>query len=51
MEGLAKIFIGKYGNDRLSEFMAEAFQEYKNCRHPSKYALEIGKLIDTWYKK
>lgn len=48
----AEMFIGVYGHTRgIDEFMAEAFQEYKNCRHPSKYAIEVGKIIDKWFKR
>ena len=31
--------------------MAEAFTEYKLNSNPSKYALEVGKLIDKYFKK
>ena len=52
MQLAATVFIGKYGHrNGLGEFMAEAFQEYKNCRHPSKYALEVGKIIDMWFQR
>lgn len=51
MDGLAKIYLGNYGDTGVGEFMSEAFQEYKNCQHPSKYAIEIGNLIDKWFKR
>jgi hypothetical protein len=31
--------------------MAEGFTEYKLSSKPSKYAIEIGKLIDKYFKK
>lgn len=51
MNNLAELYIGNYADVGVGEFMAEAFQEYKNCLHPSKYAMEIGKLIDKWFKR
>lgn len=49
----ADIFIGVYGHNsnKIGEFMAECFQEYRNCKIPSKYALKIGKLMDSYFKK
>ena len=31
--------------------MAEGFTEYKLNSNPSKYALEVGQLIDKYFKK
>jgi hypothetical protein len=31
--------------------MAEGFTEYKLSSNPTKYAKEIGKLIDKYFKK
>jgi SPP1 gp7 family putative phage head morphogenesis protein len=45
------IHLGKYASTNLSEFMAEGFAEYKLSSDPSKYAIEIGKLVDKYYKK
>ncbi|MCX6277678.1 MAG: phage minor head protein [Bacteroidetes bacterium] len=50
------IYLGKYGSIRkkegaLSEFVAEAFQEYRNKKNPSKFALEVGKVVDEHFKK
>jgi len=25
--------------------------EYINCRHPSRYAMKVGKLINSWFKR
>ena len=47
----AKIHIGLRGHSDIREFLAEAFQEYRNCKSPSKYAVKVGKLIDTWFKR
>jgi hypothetical protein len=43
--------LGDYASTNTDEFMAEAFQEYKNCSHPTKYARLVGKLIDKYFKK
>jgi hypothetical protein len=49
--GLDQIFLGDYANTNRNEFMAEGFTEYKLSSNPSKYAIEIGKLIDKYFKK
>jgi SPP1 gp7 family putative phage head morphogenesis protein len=46
-----EIHLGKYANTDLDEFMAEAFTEYKLFDNPSKYAVEVGQLIDKHFKK
>lgn len=52
MNNLAEIYIGDYGHTKgIGEFLAEAFQEYKNSRYPSKYAIKVGKIIDRWFKR
>lgn len=51
IKGLDKVFLGNYANTNENEFMAEAFTEYKLNSNPSKYALEVGKLIDKYFKK
>jgi len=48
---IANIFLGQYANKNKNEFLAEAFTEYKLSSSPSPYALEIGKLIDRYFKK
>lgn len=50
-ENAAPIFIGSYGHNKINDFIAECFQEYINCKRPTKYALEVGELIDKWFKK
>ena len=45
------IYIGQYANRDINEFFAEAFQEYRNRKTPSKYATIIGKLVDKHFKK
>ncbi len=50
MERLSEILIGKIATrGGISEFFAEAFQEYKNCNRPSKYAKSVGRLIDKQF--
>jgi hypothetical protein len=46
-----KNYLGKYASTNIDEFMAEGFTEYKLSSNPSKYAVEIGKLIDKYFKK
>jgi hypothetical protein len=45
------ISLGQYASTNLNEFMAEGFTEYKLHSNPSKYAIQIGKLIDQYYKR
>ena len=45
-----EIFLGKYSQVNLNEFMAESFTEYKLHSNPSKYAKLVGELIDKYYK-
>jgi hypothetical protein len=45
-------YLGEYGSIHdIDEFIAECFQEYKNYSAPTKYASEVGKLIDKYFKK
>lgn len=47
MKQLSNILLGNIvTNGDVGEFLAEAFQEYKNCSRPSKYAKSLGRLID-----
>jgi hypothetical protein len=48
---LENVFLGNYANTNIREFMAEGFTEYKLSSNPSKFAIEIGKLIDKYFKK
>lgn len=48
---IANVFLGKYASTNDNEFLAEAFTEYKLSSNPSKYALEVGQLIDRYFKK
>lgn len=48
---LAEVYLGDYASTNINEFMAEAFTEYKLCSKPSKYAVEVGKLIDKTFKR
>jgi len=49
--GLEKIFLGTYASTNINEFLAEAFQEYKNSRNPSKYAKLVGNLFDRHFRR
>jgi hypothetical protein len=46
-----RIYLGQYANANIDEFMAEGFTEYKLNSNPSRYAVEIGQLIDKYFKK
>jgi hypothetical protein len=48
---IANVFLGKYASANKNEFLAEAFTEYKLNSNPSKYALQVGKLIDRYFKR
>ena len=48
---IKNIYLGSYADVNKNEFMAEAFTEYKLSSNPSKYALEVGRLIDKYFKK
>ena len=50
-ENVANTYLGKYSSTNENEFMAEAFTEYKLSSNPTKYALEVGKIIDKYFKK
>jgi hypothetical protein len=43
--------LGTYASKNIDEFMAEGFTEYKLSSNPSKFAIEIGKLIEKYFKK
>jgi hypothetical protein len=48
---IASVFLGDYASSNDNEFLAEAFTEYKLSSNPSKYALEVGRLIDRYFKR
>jgi hypothetical protein len=48
---LENVYLGDYADKNLNEFMAEGFAEYKLSSNPTKYAKEIGELIDRYFKK
>lgn len=48
---IANVFLGKYASSNDNEFLAEAFTEYKLSSNPSQYALEVGRLIDRYFKR
>lgn len=45
------IYLGRYASSNIDEFLAEAFQEYRNRRNPSKYANMVGELVDKYFKR
>jgi len=45
-----EIFLGRYANTNIDEFLAEAFTEYTLHSNPSKYARLVGELIDETFK-
>ncbi len=48
---LENVYLGDYADSNINEFMAEGFAEYKLSSNPTKYAKEIGQLIDRYFKK
>jgi len=48
---LNELYLGDYARTDINEFLAEGFTEYKLKTNPSKYAIEIGKTIDKYFKK
>ena len=48
---LNDVYLGDYASTNVNEFVAEAFTEYQLKSKPSKYALEVGKIIDKYFKK
>lgn len=48
---LNELYLGDYARTDINEFLAEGFTEYKLKTNPSKYATEIGKTIDKYFKK
>jgi SPP1 gp7 family putative phage head morphogenesis protein len=48
---LNELYLGDYARTSVDEFLAEGFTEYKLKTNPSKYATEIGKTIDKYFKK
>jgi SPP1 gp7 family putative phage head morphogenesis protein len=51
MEKLQFEYLGNYSGTNANEFMAEGFTEYKLSSNPSPVAVEIGQLIDRYFKK
>ncbi len=51
IDEMATWYLGNYANNTVDEFMAEAFQEYKNCSNPTKYATAVGLLVDRFFKR
>ena len=48
---LNNVYLGNYADENINEFMAEGFAEYKLSSNPTKYAVQIGQLIDKFFKK
>ena len=44
-------FVSDYARKSNSEFMAECFADYKLSANPSKYSIQVGKLIDKYFKR
>lgn len=51
MQELQFEYLGGYSGTNANEFMAEGFTEYKLSSNPSPVAVEIGNLIDKYFKK
>tara|TARA_B100000768_G_scaffold182004_1_gene208325 strand:- start:26439 stop:28007 length:1569 start_codon:yes stop_codon:yes gene_type:complete len=45
-----EIYLGRYANHDIDEFLAEGWTEYRLSSNPSQYARLIGELIDQNFK-
>mgnify|MGYP002514879159 CR=1 FL=1 len=50
-ERLNEMKISKYADYSIEEFFAEAFADAKLGSNPSKYSIEVLKVIDKYFKK
>jgi len=46
-----KNYLGDYAQTNLDEFWAEAFMEFNLNENPGKWALEVKKIADKYFKK
>jgi hypothetical protein len=51
LNALKDVYLGDYARTNNNEFMAEAFTEYKLSSNPSKYAIQVGRIIDRYFKR
>ena len=49
--GYNDIYLGSYSRTNVDEFFAEAWTEYHLSSTPSKYASEVGKIVNKYYAK
>jgi SPP1 gp7 family putative phage head morphogenesis protein len=49
-EQLSSVTISHYANIDVNEFIAEAWTEREIGENPSKYSLQIGEIIDKYFK-
>jgi len=50
-EAFRKNYLGDYSQTSIDEFFAEGFTNYQLHSRPSKWASEIGKLVNKYFKK
>ncbi len=48
---LERNYISEYAETNIDEFVAESFAMYLHGSNPSPFALEVGKLMDEYFKK
>lgn len=46
-----KVFLGRYANTNIDEFLAEGFTSYKLSSNPPEVAVKIGQLFDKYFKR
>ncbi len=51
VKGYNKIYMGSYSRTNVDEFFAEGWTEFHLSSTPSKYAMEVGKLVNKYYAK
>lgn len=50
-EAFRRNYLGDYSQTNVDEFLAEGFTNYHLHSRPSKWASEIGKLVNKYFKK
>lgn len=50
-ESFQRNYLGDYSQTNVDEFLAEGFTNYHLHSRPSKWASEIGKLVNKYFKK
>lgn len=46
---LANDYLGKYADENIDEFAAEAFSQFRNSTNPGKWATKVHELVKKYY--